>query len=110
MWELGSLHRRRTAGPEIKEIGTAAAAARNEADAFKSEGAQSGVEGEASTGGGSVADDWNVILCDTQLINGLCWSNHEYPSTAVAERSNGVRRNRIVCWVPQGNPTSRVVY
>ena len=83
--ELGSLHRRRAAGPEIKEIGTAAAVARNEADAFKSEGVHSGVEGEASTGRGSVADNWNVILCNTQLINGLCWSNHEYPRMAVAE-------------------------
>ena len=98
------------AGPEIKEIGTTAVVAHNEANAFKLEGVHSGVKGEALTGRGSVADDWNVILCDTQLINGLCWSNHEYPSTAVAERSNRVRRKRIVCWVLQGKPMLRVVY
>ncbi len=51
------------------------------------------VKREASMGGGFLVDDWNVILCDTQSINGLHWCNHKYPSTAMAEQSSRVNRN-----------------
>ena len=115
----------------MKEIGIRAVAACNETDGagwgsdeisedsaklgsgvgvLRSGNARLGVECETSTGGELLVGDQNVIMCDIQSIDGLCWSSHEYPSMATAEQSSGVKRNQTECRVPQGNSTSSVVY
>ncbi len=43
------------------------------------------VKHEASMGGGFLVGDWNVILWDTQSIDGLFQCSHKYPSTATVE-------------------------
>ncbi|SRR5258706_12462267 len=114
LWELGSWERRRIAGSEMRETGIFAVAACTAADGADLRGGEASgepaseangaeelslggtcleVKCEASVGGGFLVNDQNVILCDTQSIDGLHWCNHKYPSTAMAEQSSGVNRN-----------------
>jgi len=46
-----------------------------------------------SIGRGLLARSRNIIICNTQSINRLRCSTHDYPSTAAAEWANEVRRN-----------------
>ena len=88
----------------MMEIGILAADARHDAEGYDSDFAHGdveqsvsmdgGVEGETSMGRELLAGIRNIISCVTQLIDGLCRCNHEYPSTAEGERSNRVRRKR----------------
>src|SRR5258706_15952134 len=51
------------------------------------------VECKASTGGGFLVSDQNIILWDTQSIERLFRCSHEYPSMATVEQSSRVKRN-----------------
>ena len=85
------------AGSDGSEAGGEPAVANSGVEVLSSESAHGDVEQGASTGGILLSGVWNPISCVTQLINRLCWCNHEYPNMAEAEQSNRVRRNWIDC-------------